>query len=373
MNKKIAIVIITYNAQDYLPDLFDSLLKQTYPKDLTEIIIIDNASRDETVECIRKFKIQNEIKHCSEMKSKDLKPTIRNLEFSFLDVKLIENKENLGFAKGNNIGIKEALKTCPDYLVFLNQDMVVESGWLEKLVEEVETDERTAVVQPMILLWDEKDKIQTSGNKIHYLGFGYSGDYRESLISCQFSVISYASGAAALVKREVLEKIEGFDGDLWAYHEDLDLGWYIRLLGYEIKRARQSIVYHKYSFTKEKSKYYFMERNRLIVLLKYYKTKTLILIFPTFLFMEISLWIFALVKGWVREKLKSYKDFLVELKYTLVKRNQIQKLRKVGDKEVIKYFVGKIEFEDIDNFFLKYIVNPILDFYWRIIKKIIVW
>lgn len=350
-NKKITIVIVTHNAQNYLPDLLESLEKQYYPKNLVEIIVVDNGSEDDTRMILQIF-----------MKNRR--------------IKIIENKENLGFAKGNNTGIKEALKRETDYIILLNQDMVVEPSWLEELVEVAGIDSKIGAVQPMILLWEDKNRTQTAGNKIHFLGFGYSGDYKKSRgpkVESRESDVAYASGAASLIKREVLEKIGFLDEDLWAYHEDLDFGWRLRLVGYEIKKATKSIVYHKYSFTKTKEKYYFMERNRLIVLWKNYKLATLILIFPIFIFMECGLWFFALIKGWGEEKLRSYRDFLKSLPKTLVKRKKIQKQRLVKDKEIIKHFVGKVEFEDLQHPFLNYIANPIFDLYWRVIKYLIFW
>jgi GT2 family glycosyltransferase len=353
--KKIAVIIVTYNAQDYLPDLFGSLERQDCPGNLVEIVVVDNGSRDGTVEYIKnKFQIPN---------SKQFK------------IKLIENKENSGFAKGNNIGIREALKNKSDYIVLLNQDMVVTPNWLDELVRVVENDKKIGAVQPMIMLWDEKDKIQTSGNKIHFLGFGYSGEYRCQMsdVRCQMSDVVYASGAAMLIKREVLEKIGLFDEALRVYHEDLDLGWRMRLAGYQIKVVSKSIVYHKYSFTKNNEKYYLMERNRLIVLLKYYKLLTLILILPTFLFMEFGLWFFVLRSGWGREKLRSYRDFLKTLPQTLIKRKEIQRQRLIKDKDIIKYFTSKVEFEGLKHPLLNHVANPTFNVYWWFIRNLIFW
>lgn len=366
VSKKIAIVIVIYNAQDYLPDLFGSLRNTRICEDTKyEIIVVDNGG---TRIDLRMF----------------------TNKFANMRIKVIENKENIGFAKGCNVGIREALKSNSDYIILLNQDMVVESDWLVELVRQCHPEElsgatrdpaidfpdsRVGAVQSMIMLWDEKDKIQTSGNKIHFLGFGYSGDYKHPTSDIRYptSDIVYASGAAMLIKREVLEKIGLLDEDLQAYHEDLDLGWRMRLAGYKIKHASKSIVYHKYSFTKNNEKYYLMERNRLIVLLKYYKLATLILIFPAFIFMELGLWFFALIKGWGREKMRSYRDFLKTLPQTLAKRKEIQKQRLIKDKDVIKYFVGKVEFEDLDHPFLKYVANPVFSIYWWVVRKIIIW
>jgi hypothetical protein len=352
--RKIAIVILTYNGRNYLPDLFKSL-KENYLKDSVDIIVVDNASLDGT-KALVKFEIQK-----------------RELKIS-----LVENKKNFGFAKGNNIGIKKALERQSDYIILLNQDTVVEKNWLEEIIRVAEIEEKAGIIQSMIMLWPEKDKIQTSGNKIHFLGFGFSGNYRLNYRLIAESIqsttdIAYASGAAMLIKREVLEKIGLLDEDLWAYHEDLDLSWRARLAGYEIKCASKSIVFHKYSFEKTKEKYYLMERNRLIVLLKNYKILTLILILPAFLIMEIGLLFFALTNGWLREKFQSYQSFFKNFFKTLIKRKRIQKQRIVKDKDIIKFFTGQIKFENLRSPLLNYLANPFFNLYWWMIKKLIIW
>ena len=149
---KIVVVIISYNGWQYLPDCFRSLEEQTLLPE--EIIIVDNNSNDGT------------------------KELLANLASLTLKVKIIFNKKNLGFAQANNQGITEALKINPDYIFLLNQDTVCHRECLEQLAKS-DSREQVFAKQALILCWPpENGLIQTAGDKIHFLGFGHSGDYR---------------------------------------------------------------------------------------------------------------------------------------------------------------------------------------------------
>ncbi len=118
-----------------------------------------------------------------------------------------------------------------------------------------------------------------------------------------------------------------------------------------------------------------MERNRLICLLENYKIPTLILIFPAWLVMEIGLFLFSLKSGFWREKLKVYGYFFklsVWRKIIRIRRAR-RAIRALGDRQIVNLFTGKIEFQEIDNFILKKIANPIFNLYWQIIKNLIIW
>jgi GT2 family glycosyltransferase len=349
MDKKVAIILVDYNGQKYLADCLDSLTKLDYPKENYKIFFIDNGSSDDSLAYAQK---------------------------NFSDLEFIINSKNLGFAEGNNIGIEKALSLGYDYIYLINQDTVSEPDSLNKLVEVLASDEKIAAVQPRLMLWPDKDKVNSLGNSIHYLGFGFSsGGYQKFEGDLSPKEIAYPSGAAVLIKAEVLKKIGLFDNNLYLYHEDLDLGWRMRMSGYKILVAPEAVVYHKYEFSRSISKYYYMERNRFICLLENYKIGTLLLIFVAGLIMELGLFIYSIFSGFWLEKLKVYAYFfnLNNWKIILATREKKAVLRQVKDREIIRLFTGKIQFQEIDNSLLKYIVNPIFNLYWQIIKHLIIW
>lgn len=346
---KVAIIIVNYNGQKYLADCLGSLLKLDYPADSYKIFFVDNGSTDASLEYVRT---------------------------NFSDLEFIINPENLGFAEGNNIGIEKALSLNYDYVYLINQDTVSEPDSLKKLVNVLQSAEEIAAVQPRLMLWPEKDKVNSLGNSIHYLGFGFSGGgYQKFTGDIMPKEIAYPSGAAVLIKLEVLKKIGLFDINLYLYHEDLDLGWRMRLSGYKILVAPGAVVYHKYEFSRSITKFYYMERNRFICLLENYKLGTLLLIFPAGLIMESGLFFYSIFSGFWLEKLKVYGYFLNLSHWKKIIRGRREKraIRVRGDKEIINLFAGKIEFQEIDNFIIKKIANPVFNLYWRLIKLLISW
>lgn len=342
---KIFLVIVNYNGQKYLPDLFNSLDKQTVK---AEIILVDNASTDESVVFVAK---------------------------NYPEVKIIKSDKNLGFAQGNNLGIEYALKNNADYVALLNQDTRVESDWLEKVIGKMEEDKSIASAQPVILLWPDKNKINSIGNEIHFLGFGFSagnGQEWEEVKDKTKEEITYCSGAACVFKAEALRKVGLFDGRLFMYQEDLDLGWRLRLAGYRNVLVKEALVYHEYHFSQAKYKYYYMERNRHWVNLLNYRIWTLIIILPATLVMELGIWLFALIKGFWPEKIKGYGNIIKNLPYILRQRSKVQKLRKISDRKMSQFLVSRIWYQEISNPLLNYLGNPLMTIYWQIIKWIVI-
>jgi len=350
--EKVAIIIVGYNSVKFLPRLFSSLKDFPPQNVIADIIFIDNNSIDGSASWV-----------------KENNPTTI----------VLEQKENLGFAGGNNLGIEYALLRGYDYVLLLNPDTAVASGYLDKLILTLKNNPLAAAVQPKIMLYPETELLNCFGCVIHYLGFGYTWGNREKaqelLENVTLKRVNYCSGAACLIRTSVLQKAGLFDPQLFIYHEDLDLGWRFLLAGYENLATTESVIFHQYEFSRSIKKFYFMERNRFIVMLKNYKVGTLILIFPALLIMEIGLLLFAIKGGFLLEKLKAYFYFLKPGNWQKILRARkiVQTSRKISDREAIKNFSGIILHQETDNILLRLIANPLLNLYWAFIKKIIIW
>jgi len=346
INKKVAIAIAVYNSAEKLLDCLASLLKIDYPIELIDFIFVDNNSSDNSLEIIVKF---------------------------FPSSRIIKNSANLGFASANNQAYQMARELADDYLVLLNDDTIVEPDWLSRLIALSESDDKIAAVQAKLLLWPERTLINSFGNALHFLGFGYCNLYRQPDRSGEPFEVPYPSGGAVAIKISALDNIGLFDDKLFMYHEDVDLGWRLRLLGYKILLDPKAVVYHKYSFAKAPYKYYYMERNRLLVALKNFKLATLILFLPMGLLMELGIIVFAVKNNWLKEKLSGYLWLIKNLSYILIERKKIQTLRMVSDRGIIKLFTGVIEFQDVSNPLLTKLANPLTAAYFWLAKNIIFW
>lgn len=348
-NPKITIVIVSHNARHYIQDCLESIYYQNYPRQCYRVVLVDNNSADSTVGFVKEM---------------------------FPWVKVIENRTNRGFAEANNQGYFLARKNQADYLVLLNQDTIVSREWLRHLVDLAESKPKTAAFQPKLLLYPETTKINSFGNRIHFLGFAYCDKYRwpdRERQTAPFD-IAYPSGAACLLRMSALAEVGLLDERLFMYHEDVDLGWRLRLAGYRVLFDPLAVVYHKYSFSKAKYKFYYMERNRLIVCLETYRVATLIILFPAWLVMELGLLAFALKNHWLKEKLKGYRWILFHWPSIFSRRLDYQfKFRRVKDRQLIRLFTGSIEFQEVSYFPLTYVVNPLMEAYLWLVKKIIFW
>jgi len=352
MSKKIAIILVNYKdyAEKYLAECLAGLRKQDYKGEM-KIFITDNGSIDESYNYLKQAAPEAEI---------------------------VANKNNDGFAKGNNDAIKLALARGFEYVILFNLDTVIEADCVRKMAEVADSDSGIGAVQARLMLWPDKDKINSLGNVTHFLGFGYAEGYgtenRDWRIENRDLKICYPSGAAVLFTKTALEKVGLFDEEFWMYNEDQDLGWRLWLMGFKCVLAPEAVVYHKYEFSRSIKKYYWLDRNRIIAMLKNYSLGTLILILPAFVLMEIGLIFFAYKNGWFFAKMKVYSYFLNSANWQkiMAERKKVQALRTVGDRPIVRMFSGRIWYQEIGETRLK-IANVIFNAYWKIVRVLISW
>ncbi|OGL60993.1 hypothetical protein A3H10_03375 [Candidatus Uhrbacteria bacterium RIFCSPLOWO2_12_FULL_46_10] len=347
---KVGVVIPSYNSRSDLESCLGSLKFSTYSN--LSMIVVDNASGDGAAGYVRSH---------------------------WPNILLIEQSTNTGFARACNRGVSELRKMKVKYVMLLNQDTTVHPRWAEPLVEYLENHAEVAAVQSLLLRADGR-KINSAGNRIHFLGFGYTegdgrslGDSRVQKFLRGPVEITYASGAAAMIRMAAIEELSLFQDDFFMYHEDLDFGWRVRLAGYKSVLVPESRVYHRYEFHRSsKIKYEYGERNRLIVLLENYHILTLFMILPAWLLMEIGVVTMSLLKGWWAEKISGYLYVIKNLSAILKTRKLHQAMRTVKERAVVAGFSGVIAYQEEPSLLLR-AVNPIFNLYWRIVRLFIVW
>lgn len=218
---QVSIIILNWNGKNDTVECLNSLKKIDYPN--YEITIVDNGSTDGSQKEIRR---------------------------KFPHVRLIENSENLGFAEGNNIGIKHALEESTDYILLLNNDTVVDKRFLNELIDVAQKDERIGIVGPKIYFHEEPNKIWFAGGMIDlkkgsvdHIGWGESdqGQYDEK------KEVDYITACCSLVKRGMIEKGGMFDPKFFIYYEDTDLNLRVKKTGYKIVYVPSSKIWHKVS------------------------------------------------------------------------------------------------------------------------------
>lgn len=309
LHPKVSIVILNYNGLPFLKGCLKTVRSQTYKN--IEIIVVDNNSTDGSQRYIRRQS----------------------------DVVLIENPENYGYARANNIGVKKA---TGEFVLILNNDTELNPNTIEELVN---CYEEKSILSPLQLNLKNKHKSEVLCLGMGVDIFGYPYD-----IKLNPNKIFYADGAAIFMKKKDFVKIGGFDEKLFIFFEDTDLSWRARLYGYQIKQCITSVVYHygggyleygenKKKYVTSKFRRYQNEKNAIRNIIKNYSIPLviplLLILFPIHLF-EI---LFLIITG-NRTVVKCYYDaYLWNIKNiddTLKFRRNVQSKRLVSDLEILK-------------------------------------
>jgi len=335
--KKVSAIIVNWNGKHQTADCVQSLLEQNY-SDL-EIIVSDNGSTDGSVDFLQE-------------------------RFSSA-ILLLENGKNLGFGSAVNRGL-EAAKG--GYLIFLNNDLVLEPDSIGEMVQLLQSDGETGAVVPKILYYEKRDTFNSFGVLIHYTGIACPNKI-DQIDDPNLDILETACGGIFMFPRKVYKTVGGFDEDLFLYHEDHDLSWRVRLAGWKIRVTPRAILYHHYKFNKGIKKFYFSEKNRLYILIKNLEWKTLALIFPALLLIESAQWVHAILHGWLHLKLKSYFELAAHLPSILQKRRDIQARRKIPDREIITLYRGKLAVAGMNHPLMDKFLSPILEAYWKWVRS----
>jgi GT2 family glycosyltransferase len=340
--KKVSAVIVNWNGKDVLSKCIESILMQDYEN--LEIWVSDNGSHDGSQILLKEF---------------------------YPSVNLLKNGENLGFGSAVNKALEKAKG---DYFLFLNNDLELKPDCVGQLVDLLKSDKKIGAAIPKILYHRDSQKldniemINSFGVLVNYTGIAYP-----NLVDQQdkddLSLTETACGGIFMFSREVYEQVGGFDEDLFLYHEDHDLSWRIRLGGWKLMVTPKAVCYHHYNFNKGVRKFYQSEKNRLYIFLKNMEYKTLALIFPALMIVELAQIVHALIYGWLSLKVKSYFEILRQFPQIARKRRQIGHSRKVSDKEILRLYRGAIAVSGMKNPLMDNILSPMLSAYWKLVRR----
>jgi len=242
---QVTIIVLNWNGLADTLECLESLAQLHYPT--YEVVVVDNGSTDESVEIIRA---------------------------GFPQVTLIENDENLGFAEGNNVGLRHALECGADYVLLLNNDTVVDPSFLTELIAVAEADQEIGITSPLIFYYDTPEEIWTAGATIDWSDGSTQRIWAgRTTHKDQFAFdVDFVSGCAMLVKREVIERTGLLDQNFYLYYEEVD--WCVRAhnQSYRIVCVPRSRIWHKVSRSIGSSSplvSYYMTRNALLFLRKH--------------------------------------------------------------------------------------------------------
>jgi len=311
---------LNYNGKRSLAKLLDECLFSVLKTDYSnfEVIFVDNGSTDGSVKYVK------------------------NLVGKNPRVKIIALDKNYGFTGGNNLGCKY-INTSTEYIVFLNTDAVVKPDWLKKLLKVMEGDKNIGAAQPSILNPD--GSFQWAGLITIFADVTSLEKPKNDVFE-----ITYASGAALIIRRIVWEEIGGFNEDYFLYFDDADLSWRVWLRGFRVVCISQAQVYHYGSMTKKRFKRRLMSffhdvKNRYYSMLSNYELVNAVK-YTTIRFMgDVSACLVNIVLSTVRRDesraanamayLKAFVYIFTNMRRIALWRRKVQSSRRIRDRELI--------------------------------------
>jgi GT2 family glycosyltransferase len=245
----VAIILVNWNGFDFTEACLNSLRRLEFPD--FKVILVDNAS-DNTEG--------------------------KRLKDSFPEIQLIQNNENLGFAGGNNVGIRKALEEGYSHVMLLNNDTEVEPDFLGEMMRKFNSNAKLGVVQPLICFLHQRDRIWSAGGKWNsFLGRSITLGDRKMLNEYPIKdrPLDWATGCCMLISREALLATGLLNENYFAYFEDVEWSLRFRDKGCEIALARKALIYHEAGASSKKQHsegtlsakvFYYHVRNQIFLL-----------------------------------------------------------------------------------------------------------
>ena len=306
---KIAVVILNWNGKKLLEQFLPSVIEHSQN---ATVYVADNASTDDSVQFVKA---------------------------NFPSVKIIQNTENGGYAKGYNDALKYVDE---DIYCLLNSDIEVTKNWLDPILETFTTELNTAIIQPKLLDYKNKDYFEyagAAGGFIDKFGYPYcrgrifntlekdEGQYNDT------SDIFWSSGACLFIRKKVFKELNGLDEAFFAHMEEIDMCWRAKNLGYDIKYVGTSTVYHVGGATLKNSnpkKTFLNFRNSLFTIVKNVKSNILFLVFARLILDGIAgvKFLFELKFAHIIAIIKAHISFYRHLPTLLKQRKSLSQSKK---------------------------------------------
>ena len=330
--RSVGIVLVNLNGADHLPDCLDSLAALDYPRDLLDVVLVDNASTDGSKELLAQ---------------------------RYPWVRVLPQDSNTGFAPAVNTGAAALDSEC---VVLLNNDARVDPDFVTELVRRFDPDSGVVCVGAQIVSWDGTT-LDFGEGATNFYGMGQQLGYGTPIDTAHVEdgkEILFACGGAMLCDRATFLNVGGLDPRFFAYFEDVDFGWRLWVLGYRVVLAKGAKVYHRMHGTSSRfpmhQRFLLYERNALRMIIKNYDDGNLARILGPALMLMVKR---AVLRGGLPRRpydiggdraeteevprlalahLHAITDVVDDIEQVMVDRATIQRARRRGDAEVFEHF-----------------------------------
>jgi GT2 family glycosyltransferase len=331
-------VVLAYGPEPLLSRCVQALL--TSSGVLLDVVVVDNGCRPDAVDALR-----------------DLSR-----------VQVVTPACNLGFTGGCNLGASVA---AGDVLVFVNSDAVVEEKAVAALVAALGRP-GVGIASGSLRLMDRPEVMNSAGNPVHYLGLSWAGGLGMPASSYgRARPVASATGAVMAIQRTKWDALGGFCDPLFAYCEDMELSLRCWQRGWTVQYVPDAVALHAYEFHRNPLKMFLLERNRLFVLLTLYEARTLLLLLPALLGLELAVLGAAVAQGWWRQKVRGW-WWLVEHRQELrARRAAVQRARTVPDGDLAGLLTARFQPGDLTGFRAPAPLTLVSTTYWRLVRRLL--
>lgn len=306
---RLSVVVVSHHSRDHLPGCLAALAEAARAlAGGVEVVVVDNASGDGTADW---------------------------LELAHPEVRLVRSPVNTGYAGGNNLGFAIA---SGELLAVVGPDVEVAPGCLAALAAEL-ADETCGLVTGRVLLHDRPDRINTCGNRVHVSGLGFArGLGLPAEAGPAGGPVASVSGCLFMTRRDVLDRVGGFDQSFFTYVEDTDLSLRAWLAGLEVRYRPDAVATHRYRLNMSPAKFEHLERNRHLMFQQNLRAWTLFLLLPVFVLAELQQWLYALGRGdgYPAAKARSWRWLLGHRGQVGRRRAESRARRTGGDRPVLR-------------------------------------
>ncbi len=329
-------MIVAYESGPELARTLPGLERELNPGD--EVIVVDNGSKVSPRDVVAEFLPRGTV---------------------------IEMGRNAGFTVATNRG---AAASSGDIVLMLNPDALPEPGFGEAIRRPFSERPGWGAWMALVACRMNGEKVVNSwANPVHFTGIAWAGGHGQPLADAGIPrEIPVASGAALAVRREVWEEVGGLPEEFFLYHEDIDVSLRIQAAGHRIGLETEALVDHDYDFHSNSRKWFWLERNRLAMVIRNYPGQLLALVTPALIATELVLLLVSARQGWLGAKLKSYRDLIRWLPRLRTERREIQAASQLTPIQFADLLTPDLDSPLIPEFARKGLVRTILRTYWKL-------
>jgi GT2 family glycosyltransferase len=335
---RVSAVVLAYLAEPFLPRCVEALLASE--KVDVDVILVDNGCTT------------GDVATCAALPG----------------VTVITPASNLGFTGGCNVGVAAS---TGEYVALINQDLIVEPGTLARLVEELAQPD-VGIAAGTVLLAEDPTKLNSNGNPVHVLGISWVGGLGERDTRTAPTETAGAMGALLVTRRSHWDRLGGLVTPYFANHEDADFSIRTWRVGLKVLSVPDAVALHNYEFGRTPSKFYLVERNRLMFLATVWSWRALLLLAPPLIGLELAMLVLAIKDRFLGQKLRGYGWLLRNASVVWARRRVVQRERLVPNRVWMRILTDRFDTPLVPlPPAVKSPLNALVRLYWRAVARLV--